>query len=257
MTADEGSQRASAMPPPVPADVGIVAALAIEVHPFLGKLKRVRTYAGPRHKVIEGELGDKLIALVIAGPGRVAARRGAELLLAGHRPRWLVSAGIAGALDLALERNAIVVPHEVIDSDNRLLAIDVGLDVTDPTPHLRNGRILTVDAIARTAAEKASLRERFGADLVDMETAAVAALCAERQVRFIAVRVISDDAKADLPREILTIMGPSGGFRWGATVGALWKRPSSIMDLLTLREHAHEAADRLAMILPALIARLT
>ena len=79
-----------------------------------------------------------------------------------------------------------------------------------------------------------------------MESSAVAALCAERLVRFLAIRVVSDDARKDLPREVASLITQSGSYRIGAAFRAIWNRPSSIKDFWTLHEHALEAADRLA-----------
>src|SRR5690349_20990462 len=91
-------------PAPVAVDIGIVAALALEVGFLIDGLSKVRKYSGPRHTIIEGECAGKLVAVVVAGMGRAAARRGAQLLLDGHHPRWLLSAGFAGALDPGLAR---------------------------------------------------------------------------------------------------------------------------------------------------------
>ena len=60
----------------------------------------------------------------------------------------------------------------------------------------------------------------------------------------------------NLPPEVLSILGRSGGYRVGAAFGAIVKRPSSVFDLLNLREQAHRSADRLAQVLPALLAKL-
>ena len=97
-----GPAYAFAAPAPVPADVGIVAAMSIEVGFLLDRLKNVRKYRGPRQTVIEGECGGKIVALVVTGPGRASARRGALALLDGHRPRWVLSAGFGGGLNPAL-----------------------------------------------------------------------------------------------------------------------------------------------------------
>ena len=110
----------------------------------------------------------------------------------------------------------------------------------------RRGRLLTTDEVVLKSEGKARLRAEHGADLVDMETSAVAALCLERGVHFLALRVVSDDASTDLPPEILAIMGESGSYRLGAAIGAIWRRPSSLKDMLALREQAAEAAGRLA-----------
>ena len=243
-------------PPPLPADVGIVAALSIEINPFLARLENVRKYSTGRYTIIEGELAKKLVALVVTGPGRKNAARGAQLLLGGHRPSWLISAGFAGALDPEHRRNDVVFVDEVVDEDGFSHRIDVPVPDDPRAARLWVGKLVTVDAIVRTAAEKAALRDRTGAVAVDMETSAVAALGVERGVRFLAIRVISDEAGVDLPREIATILGRSGGYRVGAAIGAIWRRPSSLKDMWALREHAVAAADRLSRILAGVVAKL-
>lgn len=253
-TAHGGPAGAPTAPAPAPADVGLVAALPMEVAPLIGQFARVRKYQGPRHKVIEGEIGGKVVALIIAGPGGPAARRATELLLAGHRPRWIVSAGFGGALDPALKRNAIVLPREVVDEAGGRFAIDVA--VPEGSEGFGTGRLVTVDRVILTAVEKAALRSRTGAAVVDMETAAVAAVCHARGVRMLALRAISDEAGVDLPPEILSILGPTGGYRVGAAFGAIWRRPGSLKDLWRLREQAAATARRLAEILPTVLSRL-
>jgi len=244
------------VPPPGPADIGIVAALPIEVAPLLEQFTGVRKYSGPRHQVVEGECAGKLVSLIVTGTGLKRAQRGTQLLLDGHRPSWVISAGFTGALDPALTRNSVMFATEVVAEDGRRWAIDVAIPPEAGSQRIRAGRLLTVDRIVRSAAEKAELRQRFQADAVDMETAAVAALCSERQVRFLSIRVVSDEAGTDLPPEVLSILGRSGGYRIGAAFGAIMRRPSSIKDLWTLREHAMAAADRLAEIVAGAIGRL-
>lgn len=246
---------------PVAADVGIVAAMSIEVGFLTDRLAKVRKYSGPRHAIIEGEVAGKVVAIVIAGIGREAARRGAEILLDGHRPRWIVSAGFAGALDPALARYAIVLPNEVIDLDGHRYAIDVDVPPAppdgEPGPRIATGRLLTVDRLIATAAEKAEIRRRHAADLVDMETSSVAGVCGARGVRFLSIRVISDEAGADLPPEVATLLTRSGSYRVGAALRALWERPARIKDFWALHEHAQEAADRLARFTVAALDRLS
>jgi len=242
-------------PAPVHADVGIVAAMSIEVGFLTDRLTRVRKYAGPRHSVIEGEAGGKIVALIVGGMGRGPAAEATSVLIDGHRPRWVVSAGFAGALDPALQRYDAVLPGEVVTLEGGRFAVDA-LDAPGRGPRTRGGRLVTVDAIVRTAAEKAALREKTGADLVDMETSAVAEVCRERAARFLAVRVVSDDAEAELPPEVATLMTRSGSYRVGAAFRAVWNRPSSLKDFWALHSQAQESADRLADVVLASLARL-
>jgi adenosylhomocysteine nucleosidase len=230
----------------------------MEVAPLLALLKNPRKYASERHSVVEGELAGKIVVAIIAGVGRKSARRGTQLLLGGHRPRWIVSAGFAGALDPALKRNQVLLVGEVIDPEGLRLSIDVSTPVESSGKHrLSTGRLLTVDRIIRTAAEKAALRAEFHqSDILDMESSAVASVCTERGVRFLGVRIVSDEAGVDLPPEVLSIMGPTGSFRVGAAMTAIWRRPSSLKELLVLRDHAHSAAQVLAEVLPGIIRQL-
>jgi adenosylhomocysteine nucleosidase len=243
-------------------DVGIVAAMGIEVGFLTDRLTKVRKYAGPHQTVVEGEAGGKLVSLIVGGTGRSAARRAAETLMAGHRPRWVISAGFAGALDPALKRNDVVLPSEVIEPEGQVFSIGVtvpapeGDEPASQRPALRSGRLLTVDALVRTAAEKAALRDRYQADLLDMESSAVAALCSQRAVRFLSLRVVSDEADTDLPREVATLMTRSGSYLVGSAIRAIWNRPSALRDFWSLHEHAQAAADRLADATLGVIAHL-
>src|SRR5262249_17369797 len=100
------------------------------------------------------------------------------------------------------------------------------------------------------------LAERFAALAVDMESLAVAQICRQAKIRFLAVRVISDDLTADLPTEIISVVGSSGTVRLGAAVGAIFKRPGAVKDLWRLREQATGAAERLAKFLEGVVAQL-
>jgi hypothetical protein len=62
-------------PAPVPADVGIVAAMPMEVGDLIGGLKKVYKYQSVAVPVIEGEYAGKIIAVAVGGMGRPAAAR--------------------------------------------------------------------------------------------------------------------------------------------------------------------------------------
>ena len=62
-------------PEPVPADVGIIAALAIETGDIVDGLKAVRRYQTATVSVIEGERSGKIVAVAVSGPGRAPHAR--------------------------------------------------------------------------------------------------------------------------------------------------------------------------------------
>ncbi|MGC8640307.1 MAG: nucleoside phosphorylase [Isosphaeraceae bacterium] len=242
-------------PAPGPADFGVVMAMPIEAGYLSDALRNVRRYAARTHSVIEGELAGKLIVLVVSGPGKAAARRGAEVLLVGHRPRWLISAGFAGGLDPALRRNDLVLADEIIDQDGTRTEIDVELPQI-PGVQRTGGRLLTADRMITRIAEKAELHCQHGADLVDMETSALAALARERSLRFLSVRVINDDAHAELPAEVARLLTHTGSYRLGVALRSIWHRPSALKDFLSLHARALEAAARLSSCVERLVETL-
>jgi adenosylhomocysteine nucleosidase len=234
-----------AAPAPVPADVGIVAALPIEVGELTDRLQKIRKYHSASISVLEGEYAGRIVAVAVGGVGRAAGRRATDLLVVGHQPRWIISAGFAGALDPALARNDVVLAHEVVDREGHRFAVDVPAGLAERQGHVRR-RLLTVDRVVLQPDEKQELRQEFQADLIDMESAAVAEVCSEKLLRFLSVRVVSDDAGTTLPREVATILSHTGSYRVGAALRALWQRPSSLKDFWMMHERALEASDLLA-----------
>jgi adenosylhomocysteine nucleosidase len=239
-----GEQRGVA-PAPVPADVGIVAALAIETADLVAGLKSVCKYQSASVPVIEGEHGEKIVAVAVSGPGRQAARRATEVLISGHRPPTIIAIGFAGALNPSFSRNDLILPNEIIDREGGRHLVDLREAVGAAIRHAR-GTLLTVDEVVLKASQKAELRATFQADLIDMESSAVASVCSERLIRFVSIRVISDDALTDLPGEVARVIAHGGSYRVGAALRAVWQRPSSIKDFWGLYEHAIEASGRLA-----------
>jgi len=237
---------------PSPADVGVVMAMPLEAGYFLDGLERVRRFDARSLRVIEGEVEGRVVAVVVSGVGRESARRGAEHLLAGHRPRVLISAGFAGALDAGLRRNELVAPRVVIDGAGGEITVDAAFVSALPGV-VKSGRLLLVDRVITDPAEKAALRREHQADLVDMESFAVAVAARDRGTAFASLRVVSDDARTELPPEIAGMLNKSGSYRVGAALRAIWGRPSTLKDFWSLHAQAMEASDRLASGLRLLI----
>jgi len=231
-------------PAPHRADIGIVAALPIETGDLLDRFKKVRKYKSQGLTVYEGEHHGRVVALVHSGMGSTRARKAAEHLIFGHRPYWVIHPGFCGGLDASLKAADVILPSELVTADGELVEIAIRPELLPQG--IVTGRLLTLDHIVRKPDEKQEWHERTGAIAVDMESYAVAELCRSMNLRWVGLRVVTDELSDELPPEILTITGPTGAFRLGATIGALWARPSAVKDLLKLRESAYNASDRIA-----------
>src|SRR5258708_6876136 len=177
-----------AEPPPdfTHADVGFVHATGMELAPFLDRCDRVRKYTGGDFTFRGGLFVQIRIALAESGMGPNLARRAAQALIDEHSPRWIISAGFAGALDPQMKVGDIVVGNSIVDAEGTELKIDMQMPA-NPAAGLYVGRLLTVDSIVRSVADKKSLAERLGAIAVDMESLAVAQVCHESKTRLLAV----------------------------------------------------------------------
>ncbi len=237
------------------AHVGIVHATAMEVDPFLGRCDRLRKYSGGKFVFRGGLFGEIRVALAQSGMGPGLAKKATQALIDGHSPPWIISAGFSGALRPEMKIGDIVVANSIVDAAGSELTIDLQM-AADPAKGLYVGRLLTVDRLVRTVEEKKALAERCAALAVDMESLAVAQACRQAKVRFLAVRVISDDLSADLPAEVSSVVASSGTVRLGAAVGAIFKRPGAVKDLWRLREQGMDAAERLATFLEGVVEQL-
>lgn len=215
-------------------DVGIVFALAVEADAFARRVTGQRETRANGLTVLEGAVAGGRVAWCVGGSGPAAAGRATRLMLAGHRPRLLVSAGFCGGLVPALVRGQLVEPGQaVLDGEQAAL----GLATTS-----RAGTapvIVTVATVVPTAAAKQALARRTGAQLVDMETHAVARAALAVGVPCAAVRVVSDDAATDLAPELASLGAPQSALRrLGRAVGAVARRPRAAADLWGAWERA-------------------
>jgi adenosylhomocysteine nucleosidase len=237
------------------ADVGIVAALPLELAEFLRRCERVRHYTGGDFHFRGGRYDGVRVVVAESGTGRQRARRAAQALLDAHHPRWLLSCGFAGALQPQVRTGHIVIADRLFALDASPVQIDVHMP-SDPARGWHVGGLVTVDQIVRKVSEKQALAAQTGALCVDMESHAVGEFCRDHAVRCLVIRAITDDTSRDLPPEVLSVFGATGAVRLGAVIGALWKRPASYQDLWHLRETALHAAERLADFLDGVIHQL-
>lgn len=216
-------------------DIGLVFAMAIEADAFDRRVTERAEVRGAGPTFHEGRVAGVRVAWCVSGIGREAATRAARLLIAGHGPQLIVSAGFAGGLDPSLERGSVVRPRAVVAeaAGPRILLASLG-------PARADGPLLvSVEAIAATAACKRGLAKRTGAALVDMETHAVARVATEAGLPCVAVRVISDDAAQELPADVTALARPQSAMRrLGSVLGTLGRRPTAAFDLWRTYERA-------------------
>ncbi|MGA2060685.1 MAG: hypothetical protein ABSG67_09415 [Thermoguttaceae bacterium] len=271
-----------------PCHFGVIFALGIESGSFEDLLSGAIRIRGSGFFIKEGGLKGRRVVVIRSGAGRENAARAAEVLIDGHRPQIIISAGFAGGLDPSLKRHDILLADSVIDSkggqiilrqalpspdianqvqsssvgpsssEGRPLRWPLALSSIDPSesiwPGLRFGKLLTVDHVVRDSAEKQALHQHHQALVVDMETFAVAEVCRDCGVPLCAVRIIHDAAGDELPPDVERLLRQkSEPARLGAALAAIWRRPGSVKDLWTLKENSLDSSAQLAKFLQCLV----
>jgi adenosylhomocysteine nucleosidase len=242
-----------------PCDVGLVFALGIEAGGLEDRLSGAISTQASGFRFCQGGLQGRHVVLVSAGAGLKSAAGATEALIAGHHPSWIISAGFAGGLQPQLKRHDFLLASEVCDVTGHKLSIDllVPPESLSKTPGVHVGKLLSVERIIHRAAEKESLGREHAALAVDMESMAVAEVCRQQKIRFLSVRIISDAMHEELPPDVdRLVRKKTTAGKLGAAVGAIAGRPSSLKDMLKLKEEALVATDRLAKFLEGVIVQL-
>ncbi len=207
--------------------VAIVAALEREVHPLVREWRvSEKDVNGRRFRFFEKDD----FVLVCGGIGAEAARRAADAVIAMYMPKLIYSVGFAGALDPGLRVGSIVRPRRVVNAgDGSSVNLNRG-----------EGVLVSFGSVA-SPEQKASLRDSFGAQAVDMEAAAVARAAEVRGVEFAVVKVISDEFDFRFPSTERFVASNGqfleGRFAWFAALRPwLWPR------VLRLARNSNRAA---------------
>lgn len=211
--------------------------MPVELAPLIGAIQPqnidgVELFELPRAIVAVGGIGEKF------------ARRAAEVAVKNAQPKLLLSAGIVGAISPGLKVGDVAPIREVVE-------VATGARYR---PSGGGDWVLATSQDVSDATEKQALLEKFGADVVDMEAAAVAQVAQEHGIEFAALKSISDDASFVMP-PLNRFIDENGRFatrkflmyvalhpRWWSTLGKI-KENSSIAsrNLCNALEHLLES----------------
>jgi adenosylhomocysteine nucleosidase len=247
--------------------IAILVAVRQELRPILHRAKANHIVRQEHLDFHEGTLAGQPVALLALGIGKECARIAAEMTIHCYRPDLIISAGFGGGLQEHVHDGDIVVGTEILE-----LRKDRGSEISCDSLHtpvhpvrlngngtgdmrVHYGKIVTTDEMILRAANKMRIGKATGALAVDMETSAVATVCAVRGIDFLAVRCITDNDHEDLPREFNDFF-VLGQLRAKRVLSSCARDPRVLGDLVRLGYRAMHSGDKLARFLELALANL-
>jgi adenosylhomocysteine nucleosidase len=252
---------------PRPVKFALLAALSSEIQPLLRHLA-ARRRQDLDFPVWELQAGDNPGIAAVTGMGAASAQRTFFQVLTCYRPETILSAGFGGALTPDLPRGALVLGASVWQYDANGRELHPGAAPGSPGM-LREfqrrleaaglpvflGNVITTSRII-SKRQHGGLWRHLPYALVDLETAALAEAAAQRQLPFLGLRAVTDEAEEEIPDFICqavesgSTFGPFTVLRWLAT------RPTAIVQLALLWQRSRTAARQLSRTLKVLLAWL-
>lgn len=184
--------------------------------------KTVKKIAGV--EVIKGKLGKYSVVLAQSGVGKVNAAITTQIIIDKYKPSYIINTGLAGSLDDNLTLGEIIIADKMIQHDFDVSAfgyakgyMSTGVDKDKPTVYVSNdslveiyknklqnskevnvGLIASGDVFVADKNKKEAIKSEFGADAVDMESAAVAQTANKNNVPLVVIKTISDNKDEDV-----------------------------------------------------------
>jgi adenosylhomocysteine nucleosidase len=188
------------------------------------------------------------VSILLTGIGHQNAERSLREFLEKNSSECVLTCGFAGGLNPDLKLGEVVFELAAPVANNQKLAEDLTVAGAKPA------KFFCAERIAITIAEKKKLRAETGADVVEMESAAIHEICRAKKIPCATVRVISDTANEDLPLDFNAFAKPDKNLDYGKLALAIAKSPWKIIALKKLQKQTQFAAEKLAEVLAKIIA---
>ena len=208
------------------------------------------------------------LAVAPTGLGETAGSALASLL-AAHHPGLVLSLGFAGGLSPGLETGALVVCDKfltwrgaepngpaLLEADRRVADVAAGV-LAQAGIAASHRTLLTAPSPLLSPAAKRRAGQETSVAVVDMEGYWLAQTARQRQIPFLALRVVLDPVEQALPRFVATIVADQGRHELRHTAKALLINPFSIAGLVLVATRSSRAQRALRQAVQALVPSLT
>lgn len=196
---------------------GIIAAMQEEMNEIKKIMNNVQEKNIYELKFYEGTINNKNVVLVESGVGKVNAARTTQILIDNFKIDAVINVGSAGSANQELQIEDIVIGKTLVQHDFDITAFghpkgyisNVGESIKSDEnliksmeqtiENLQNkefkikiGTIASGDIFCTEPEMKEKIRDKFNADAIEMEGAAIAQVCKLDNMPILVIRSISD-----------------------------------------------------------------
>ena len=196
---------------------GIIAAMQEEMQEIKKIMQNVESIKIYELIFFKGKIHEENIVLVEAGVGKVNSARVTQILIDNFKVKGIINVGSAGSCNDELEIGDIVIGKNLVQHDFDITAFghekgyisNVGQYVesdellitkiektiekmSNKDFNIKIGTIASGDIFCTELEMKEKIKEKFDADCIEMEGAAIAQVCKLDNIPFLVIRSISD-----------------------------------------------------------------
>jgi adenosylhomocysteine nucleosidase len=244
--------------------IALLAALPLEVRPFLRQVQ-ARRLAGMDLPAWEFKLGEGRGGLALTGMGAEAAAEAARQVIALWESEIIISLGFGGAVLPGMVPGQVVLGASFgrYDPETGRLAkveapapprllLELAASLESAGLPADIGCFISTPGIIHKGRQGGPLRG-LAQPVLDLETAALAAVAAAAGLPFLALRVITDTAEEEIPDFLREGWEPGYGPGFAKALGWLAKDPRRLAPLLHLWGRSRLGARRLAAALQVIL----
>lgn len=232
--------------------IGLVMAMQSEAKSVLGSGSWKTECGLPLRRITRKKGPDAVCVLCGIGLEKALA---AARIVAAMDVDLIMSMGVAGGLAPEVKTGELVIANTATPFLNDSPG-DVPLMGEDALPGIkekmaqfplktRYGMIVSSPKPILTTEHKKEVFESYKADVVDMESAAVALAAAEKKLPFVAVRAVCDPANKSIPPAMTSLVDEMGRPKILTILGTFFKNPKLILSMMSTGKDYENALNSL------------
>jgi adenosylhomocysteine nucleosidase len=218
--------------------IGLIAAMTQESDALLRCVKPWKRVAVGPLRGNSFVLAGQNYVLVTSGMGVRRASEAARNLVELNSPQMLISFGIAGAVEADLEIGDVVLAEAVCSLDQVLVTRDRQLFI---------GTAVTTGGSQVMKSQLGEMRH----PILEMETAGIAQVAAEKGIPLLSLRAISDGPHAPIPFDLGEIMDEDANLQAGRLLKTIVRNPRIILQSMRMTQNIRIATNNAAAALVA------